>query len=111
MAYVLGKVEALHKTTCVSSDGSEVRVKSLVVTRDTYLGREVLSIPNVGEWIRGVLEIECNVVKFASTYEQAGYEDMQEGLERDGVEVGVLHGEEILSMTNKPSATAAACLK
>ena len=72
VAYVLGKVEAMHKTTRLSSDDNgnvdEIMVKSLaddgesVVTESTYLGKEVLSIPQVGGWIRGVLDYKWIVI-------------------------------------------------
>ena len=68
VAYVLGKVEAMHKVSSVSTSSGEnesiestgvgenktLIVKSLadegasVVTPSTYLGKEVLSIPAVG---------------------------------------------------------------
>lgn len=60
VAYLLGKVEAMHKVT--ERTDEELTVKSLaddgesVVTADTYLGKEILSIPAVGGWIRRVLD-------------------------------------------------------
>ena len=69
VAYLLGKVEAMHKTVSVGSD--EIVVKSLaddgesVVTGETYLGREVLSIPQVGGWIRSVLNYKWIVIVIA----------------------------------------------
>ena len=51
VAYLLGKVEAIHKTVSVGSD--EIMVKSLAddgestVIASTYVGKEVLSIPGV----------------------------------------------------------------
>ncbi|WP_022772868.1 hypothetical protein [Butyrivibrio sp. AE2015] len=78
VAYVLGKVEAMHKTTRVSSDENgnvdEIVVRSLadegtsVVTADTYLGKEVLSIPAVGGWIRGVLDYKWIVIGIACVF-------------------------------------------
>lgn len=66
VAYVLGKVEAMHKTVSVGQD--EVVVRSLadegtsVVTPSTYLGKEVLSIPQVGGWIRRTLDYKWIVI-------------------------------------------------
>ena len=76
VAYVLGKVEAMHKTVSVGSD--EVVVRSLaddgtsVVTADTYLGKEVLSVPAVGGWIRGVLDYKWIVIGIAGLLVVAG---------------------------------------
>ena len=65
VAYLLGKVEAMHKISSVSTDTDENQVlvvKSLsddgtsVVTASTYLGKEVMSIPAVGGWIRQALD-------------------------------------------------------
>ena len=69
VAYVLGKVEAMHKTVSIESD--EVVVRSLVdegtsvVTADTYLGKEALSIPEVGGWIRQILNYRWVVIAAA----------------------------------------------
>lgn len=66
VAYLLGKVEAMHKTVSVGSD--EIVVKSLaddgesVITPSTYLGKEVLSIPQVGGWIRKALDYKWIVI-------------------------------------------------
>ena len=66
VAYVLGKVEAMHKTVSVGS--GELVVKSLAdngestVTPSTYLGKEVLSIPAVGGWIRKMLDYKWIVI-------------------------------------------------
>ena len=65
VAYLLGKVEAMHKISSVSTDTDEnlvLVVKSLsddgtsVVTASTYLGKEVMSIPAVGGGIRQALD-------------------------------------------------------
>ena len=94
VAYVLGKVEAMHKVVSTSS-GSPVPIESAnpgvmaenmsteaggvgehqalivrsladqgetLVSADMYLGKEVLSIPAVGGWIRGVLEYKWIVI-------------------------------------------------
>ena len=69
VAYVLGKVEAMHKTASVGSD--EIVVKSLadqgetLVSADMYVGKEVLSIPAVGGWIRSVLYYKWAVIGIA----------------------------------------------
>ena len=66
VAYVLGKVEAMHKVVSVGSD--ELVVRSLadegvsVVTPSTYLGRQVLVVPGVGGWIRSVLNYRWVVI-------------------------------------------------
>lgn len=70
VAYLLGKVEAMHKCVTVSPD--ELIVKSLaddgesVITPSTYIGKEVLSIPQVGGWIRGVLDYKWIVIIVAA---------------------------------------------
>ena len=69
VAYVLGKVEAMHKVSRIESD--ELVVKSLAdkgestVTAATYMGKEVLSIPQVGGWIRDLLSQKWAVVVVA----------------------------------------------
>ena len=69
VAYLLGKVEAMHKTVSVGSD--ELVVKSLAddgestVTASTYVGKEVLSIPQVGGWIRKALDYKWIVIGIA----------------------------------------------
>ena len=76
VAYVLGKVEAMHKTVSVGSD--ELIVRSLaddgqtVITPSTYLGKEVLSIPQVGGWIRKALDYEWIVIGLAGLLVVAG---------------------------------------
>ena len=66
VAYLLGKVEAMHKVT--EKTNEELTVKSLAddgvstVTASTYVGKEVLSIPQVGGWIRRVLEYKWIVI-------------------------------------------------
>ena len=76
VAYVLGKVEAMHKTVSVGSD--ELIVRSLaddgesVVTPSTYLGKEVLSIPQVGGWIRSALDYKWIVIGIAGLLVVAG---------------------------------------
>ena len=82
VAYLLGKVEAMHKTIHLSYDDSgnvdEIVVKSLanqgesVVTADTYLGKEVLSIPGVGGWIREILNYKWIVIGIAGVLIVAG---------------------------------------
>lgn len=69
VAYLLGKVEAMHKV--VSVDEGELVVASLAdngestVTVSTYLGRQVLAVPGVGGWIRSVLNYKWIVVAIA----------------------------------------------
>ena len=74
VAYLLGKVEAMHKV--VSIDTGEAGEKTLVVksladdgesviTASTYLGKEVLSIPQVGGWIRSALDYKWIVIGLA----------------------------------------------
>lgn len=71
VAYVLGKVEAMHKV--VSIDTGETGEKTLVVksladdgestvTGSTYVGKEVLSIPGVGGWIREIVKYRWVVI-------------------------------------------------
>ena len=54
VAYLLGKVEAMHKVSRIEPE--ELVVKSLAddgestVTASTYVGKEVLSIPQVSGW-------------------------------------------------------------
>ncbi len=62
-AYLLGKVEATHKVVSTSSgENRELIVKSLAdqgestVNASTYLGKEVLDIPQAGGWIRSALD-------------------------------------------------------
>ena len=74
VAYILGSVEAMHKTVSVGSDESqELVVKPVaetdgqtVVTADTYLGKEVLSIPQAGGWIRKALDYKWAIVAVAA---------------------------------------------
>lgn len=76
VAYILGSVEAMHKTVSVGS--GELIVKSLaddgesVITPSTYLGKEVLSIPQVGGWIRGALDYKWIVIGIAGVLIIAG---------------------------------------
>ena len=82
VAYILGSVEAMHKTSRLSYDDSgnvdEVVVRSLaddgesVVTADTYLGKEVLSIPAVGGWMREILNYKWVVIGIAGLLVVAG---------------------------------------
>lgn len=66
VAYLLGKVEAMHKVSRIESD--ELIVRSLAddgettVTASTYMGKEVLSIPQVGGWIRRTLDYKWIVI-------------------------------------------------
>ena len=86
VAYVLGKVEAMHKVVSVSTSPNNMNtgstgtaetlengektllVRSLVddgestVTGSTYLGKEVLCIPTVGGWIRKALDYKWIVI-------------------------------------------------
>lgn len=69
VAYVLGKVEAMHKVSRIEPDKLIVRsladdVES-VITASTYLGKEVLAVPGVGGWIRGVLDYKWIVIVIA----------------------------------------------
>lgn len=76
VAYILGAVEAMHKTVSVGSD--ELIVKSLaddgtsVVTAGTYVGKEVLSIPGVGGWIREIVKYRWVVIGIAGLLVVAG---------------------------------------
>ena len=89
VAYVLGSVEAMHKVSAISPDtgenesGGEVGEKTLVVRsladqgtsvvkQSTYLGRQVLAIPQVGGWIRGVLDYKWIVIGLAGLLIVAG---------------------------------------
>ena len=53
IAYILGQIVVMHKVTEVHED--EILVRPLVgngvsvVKRDTFLGKEILSIPGIGE--------------------------------------------------------------
>ena len=66
VGYVLGKVEAMHKVSRIEPE--ELVVKSLAddgdstVTASTYVGKEVLSIPAVGGWIRKALNYKWIVI-------------------------------------------------
>ena len=70
VAYLLGKVEAMHKVT--ERKDEELTVKSLAddgestVTASTYMGKEVLSIPQVGGWIRKALDYKWAIVAVAA---------------------------------------------
>lgn len=76
VAYILGSVEAMHKTVFVGSD--ELIVRSLadegtsVVTAGTYLGKEVVVIPQVGGWIRRTLDYKWIVIVIAGLLVVAG---------------------------------------
>lgn len=69
VAYLLGKVEAMHKVT--ERTDVELAVRSLTdngastVTASTYVGKEVLSIPQVGGWIRNTLDYKWIVIGIA----------------------------------------------
>lgn len=88
VACLLGKVEAMHKVTAISTDTGEnesggeaeeageagektLVVKSLadegtsVVRADMYLGKEVMSIAGVGGFIRSVLNYKWIVIGIA----------------------------------------------
>ena len=66
VAYLLGKVEAMHKVT--ERTDEELTVKSLAddgvstVTASTYMGKEILSMPAVGGWIRKALDYKWIVI-------------------------------------------------
>ena len=66
VAYLLGKVEAMHKVT--ERTDEELTVKSLAddgestVTASTYMGKEILSIPQVGGWITKALDYKWIVI-------------------------------------------------
>lgn len=66
VAYILGSVEAMHKVSRVEQ--VSLTVHSLaddgesIVTASTYMGREVLSIPQVGGWIRRILDYKWIVI-------------------------------------------------
>ena len=66
VAYLLGKVEAMHKVSRIEPD--ELVVRSLaddgesVITPSTYIGKEVLSIPGVGGWVRKALDYKWIVI-------------------------------------------------
>ena len=70
VAYLLGKVEAMHKVT--ERKDEELTVKSLAddgesaVTASTYVGKEVLLIPQVGGWIRKALDYKWIVILAAA---------------------------------------------
>ena len=72
VAYLLGKVEAMHKVTERTED--ELTVRSLAddgestVTVSTYLGREVLAIPGIGGWIRRVIDYKWIVIGIAAVF-------------------------------------------
>lgn len=76
VAYLLGKVEAMHKV--MEKTDTELTVQSLadegtsVVTPSTYLGKEVLSIPQVGGWIRKALDYKWIVIVMAGVLIIAG---------------------------------------
>ena len=76
VGYVLGKVEAMHKVSRVESD--EMVVKSLAddgastVTESTYIGKKILSIPQVGGWIRKALDYKWIVIVAAAGLIVAG---------------------------------------
>ena len=62
VAYRLGKVVAMHKVMWRTED--ELTVRSIVddgetvVTAFTYMGKQVLNIPQIGGWIRKMLDYE-----------------------------------------------------
>ena len=82
VAYILGSVEVMHKTSRLSYDDSgnvdEIVVRSLadegtsVVTADTYLGKEVVVIPGVGGWIREIVKYRWVVIGIAGLLVVAG---------------------------------------
>ena len=60
VAYLLGKFEAMHKVVAKRED--KIVVRSLVdgqetiVGKDMFLGKEILTIPSLGEWIYKILK-------------------------------------------------------
>lgn len=76
VAYILGSVEAMHKVSRIEPE--ELVVKSLAddgestVTASTYVGKEILSIPAVGGWIRSVLNYKWIVIVAAGVLIIAG---------------------------------------
>ena len=76
VAYLLGKVEAMHKV--MERTDEELTVRSLAddgestVTASTYMGKEILSIPQVGGWIRKALDYNWAVVAVAGMLVIAG---------------------------------------
>lgn len=70
VAYIVGKVEAMHKVVNVSSDELVVRALAddgeTAVTASTYLGKQVLAIPGVGGWIQDVLKMKWAVIGLAA---------------------------------------------
>ena len=70
VVYLLGKVEAVHKVS--ERTDEKLTVKSLAddgestVTASTYVGKEVLSIPQVGGWIRNALDFKWIVILAAA---------------------------------------------
>ena len=66
VAYLLGKVEAMHKV--MERTDEELMIRSLAddgestVTASTYVGKEVLSIPQIGGWIRKALDYKWIVI-------------------------------------------------
>ena len=59
----------MHKVTSINPETGEIVVKPVaenhgqtVVTADTYLGKEIMSIPAVGGWIRSVLNCKWAVI-------------------------------------------------
>ena len=90
VAYVLGKVEAMHKVVSVGSD--ELVVRSLadegvsVVNASTYLGRQVLAVPSVGGWLRGGLDYKWIVIGIAGLLVVAGCIPMKEEHQKAAVQ-------------------------
>lgn len=60
IAYIQGQIEVLHKVTEVKEQEITVRPLSgngkSVVKRDAFLGKEILSIPGIGDWTRRALQ-------------------------------------------------------
>ena len=76
VAYLLGKVEAMHKVT--EKTDTELTVQSLadegtsVIAPSTYIGKEVLAVPQVGGWIRKALDYKWIVIGIAGLLVVAG---------------------------------------
>ena len=66
VAYILGKVEAMHKVTDITEEGLTVRSLAdngeSVVTASIYLGKQVLVMLGIGGCLRAVLGYKWIVV-------------------------------------------------
>ena len=70
VAYILGKVEAMHKASRVEPENLTVRSLAddgeSVITADVYIGKQVFAIPSMGGWIRSVLNHKWLVIVVAA---------------------------------------------